>query len=433
MNIGSHSKYSVVFYIMRLFKRVFRMVRPNSLVLPVCLLFGCLFSDEDQELTQKQESVHHDTLLYQSPESGDITTENESSVSPVEEDPYKDFDSWCENPDKQMCECSAKDPIVCKEPKEQCGPDRTGMSQQCVRPRWSRNEGSWIYMCSQRWLNRREQKEQYKSLSIIVDSVCKEPSWAQELRSWGKENRMGEDPGKLCWRLRGGSEALSECLGGHFCQPDKLTRFLALVASRESSWNHTTTHELNFDLEANRASYGKAKKRGWYADNEHFYAAYRWGRGYGWFGQNASLSVFDWDPKAPPEILCRRPESTEIYLRKARRSFKKLWSRYRDDVERVYTLSDGKEVRVKGVTWYDVHRAVSTGKLDPEGIIPTKKGFLVRAKARKIDPFETVMFKMLGEEIPKDRQNEIADEIRQRIDQGLQVQDDRESEALYGG
>jgi hypothetical protein len=80
-----------------------------------------------------------------------------------------------------------------------------------------------------------------------------------------------------------------------------------------------------------------------------------------------------------------------------------------------------------------VHRAVSTGKLDPEGIIPTKKGFLVRAKARKIDPFETVMFKMLGEEIPKDRQNEIADEIRQRIDQGLQVQDDRESEALYGG
>lgn len=274
-----------------------------------------------------------------------------------------------------------------------------------------------MYQCFPRWLNRGEQRRQHQSLQVIVESLCKEPAWAQELREWGLANKMGGDPSKLCWRLKGGSQALKECLGGHFCQPEKLTRFLALVAGRESTWNHTTTHELNYDLEANRASYARAKKSGWYEDNPHFYASYRWSRGYGWYGQNAALSVFDWDPKAPPEILCRRPESTEIYLRKARRSFKKLWSRYRDDVERVYKLDNGEEVQVKGVTFYDVHRAVSSGKLEPEEKIPAKRGFVQRARARKLDPFETVMWEMLGEPIPRDRQNQVADEIRERIAQ----------------
>lgn len=359
-------------------------------------------------------------------ESAPEEVAEETTPTEIEpEDPYAEYEQWCEAIYKQTCECPGKDPITCEEPKEPCPADRTGKPQKCIRPGWSRREGSYVYVCDPGWLNRRQQAVKRENQRLIVESVCEWPTWAQELSAWGREHKYGDDPSKLCWHLPGGSEALKECRGKHFCQPDKLQKLLALVAARESTWNNNTSHELNFDIKANQASYAKARRKGWYEDNPHFNNGERWQRGYGWYGFNASLHVFYWDRAAPPEILCRPVESTEIYLRKARGSFRKLWAKYGDSNERTYKLDTGEEVKVKGVTWYDIHRAASTGKLEPENVIKTKKwskkhkkwmkvGFVSRARSKRIqlDPFETVMWEMLGEPIPRDRQNEIAEAIR---------------------
>ncbi len=332
--------------------------------------------------------------------------------------PYEGWEGWCEDLYK----------LVCDPEKDSCPLDRTGAAQDCRKPDWSRREGSNVYMCEPRWFTSSKQKAQRVAQGMIVGELCKWPAWAKDLSEWGSQNRMGSDPSKLCWRLRGGTKAQKACSSGHFCQPNKLHKLLRLVAARESTWNNTVSHILNPDVEANRKSYRKAKKAKRYKDNPHFLYRDRWERGYGWYGMNASLHVNLWDATAPPEILCRQVESTEAYLRKARRSFRKLWSKYGDTTRRTYELDTGKKVRVVGVTWYDVHRAASSGKLTPEKIIKTRRwskkkkkwrkfGFVSRARSKrvKLNPFETVMWEMLGKPIPRDTQNKVAESIRKKI------------------
>ena len=345
-------------------------------------------------------------------------------------DPYAEHDSWCEDLYKMNCECPARDPVVCKAPKEPCPLDRSGHVQECRRPGWAIREDSNAYQCMPKWLNRAQRQKQRESIRLIVGELCEPPRWAKDLSAWGKNRRMGTDPSKLCWHLPGRSKTLKQCMGKHFCQPDKLVKLLALVAFRESTMMHDTIHELNLDVEANRDAYAKAQKRGWYEGNPHFTDIHRWSQGYGWYGFNAALHVFYWDRKAPPEILCRQVESTEVYLRKARKAFQKLWGMYGDHTMRVYTLDTGEKVTVKGVTWYDLHRAASSGKLYPEKVIKTRRwskkkekwikvGFVSRARSKKVrlDPFETVMFEMLGKPIPRHKQNQVAEKIREQIRQ----------------
>lgn len=389
-------------------------------------------------------------MMMQGSEVGAVSQKLvEPQVPEPTTDPYEDHETWCEDLYKMSCECPARDPIVCKKPKEPCPPDRTGHVQECRRPGWSRREGSNAYQCEPKWLNRKQQRKQRLGQRVIVDAVCEWPRWAEDLSAWGRANRMGSDPSRLCWHLVGGSKALKQCRGKHFCQPDKLAKLLALVALRESTWMNDTIHERNPDIVANRDAYAKARKRGWYEGNPHFFDFERWSRGYGWYGFNAALHVFYWDSLAPPEILCRQVESTEVYLRKARGSFRKLWSMYGDHVKRVYELDTGEKVTVKGVTWYDIHRAASSGKLVPEKVIRTRRwnkkrekwikvGFVSRARAKKVklDPFETVMWEMLGKEILRDQQNEIAEEIRHQIHRYFDMQavnDGNYAETAFGG
>lgn len=391
----------------------------------IFVCFGC------ESATEPVPQLRPNLLVMQGPEVEDkeelaepVSVEDHQPANTPAVDPYVDYETWCEALDKRSCKCESKDPIVCEHPTEPCPDDRTGRAQQCIRPQWARRQGSYAYACYPRWLNPREQKKQRESQRLIVEAVCEEPGWAKELAKWGKENGYGDNPNKLCWHLKSTDPALKQCKSGHFCQPKKLAKYLALIAARESTWNNETTHELNRDVEANIGAYSKAKKRGWYAGSKHFYDAYRWSQGYGWYGQNAALHTFRWDPHAPPEILCRQVESTEAYLRNVRGSFKKLWKLYGDDAKRTYKLDTGEEVQVKGVTWYDVHRAASSGKLTPQDVIPAKTGFVQRARSKHIDldPFETVMWEMLGEEIPRDHQNEIAEEIRQHIREHFELQ-----------
>ncbi len=357
------------------------------------------------------------------PEEAPATAEEEPVSAPIA-DPYGEHETWCEGLYKMSCECPGRDKMHCEEPKEPCPADRTGRAQLCSRPYWARKAGSFNYTCRPPWLSTPQQKVRRESQAVIIENLCTPPTWWSDL----KRNHTDQDPDRYCWRLRAGSAALKECRSRHYCNPVKLAKLTAIVAGRESTWDNETTHESNYDIEANRNSYAKAKRKGWYAGSPHFHNVERWQVGYGWYGFNAALHVRLWDPMAPPEVLCRQVEGTETYLRKARGSFKKLWARYGDDVERTYTTDVGEVILVKGVTWYDIHRAASSGKLTPEEVIKTRKwskkkkawkpaGFVVRARGRKIklDPFETVMWEMLGEAIPIDRQNEIAQEIRESI------------------
>lgn len=346
-------------------------------------------------------------------------------------DPYEGYETWCEDIYKTACYCENSSEIVCddpidkdtKEPKA-CPSSRTGRSQICLRPHWARRQGIDHHECTPQWLGPKKQAAQRESLELIIASVCKLPSWAQDLSEWGQENGYGSDPGKLCWHLPGSSKALPICKSGHFCNPDKLSQFMRIPPAREVAWDNESAHELDRDKAANRASYSRMSKV--YEGSPHYTNADRWTQGYGWYGHNAALHTWIWDKNAPPEILCRQVESTEVHLRKLRGSFQKLYAKYGDSKKRTYTLDTGETVEVRGVTWYDLHRAASSGKLTYEQVIKTRKkikgewhktGFVSRARSKRvnIDPFETVMWEWLGARIPTETQNEVAERIRQKI------------------
>lgn len=334
-------------------------------------------------------------------------------------DPYKDWDQWCENIFKIECHCEDSSQTICdpidrktKESKP-CDRDRTGREQVCVRPHWARRQGINFHECRPRPLGHQSRKKRKTSQEIIVQEVCQQPKWAIDLEEWGKKNRYGNDVSKLCWHLPANSKALKDCKSGNYCDHKKLSKYLSIIAKRESTWDNETTHVLNRDQTANVAAYSKAKKGKWYEGSKFFGEFDRWSQGYGWYGHNAALNTFYWDTNAPPEILCRQVESTEVHLRKMRKAFNKLFKKYEDTTQDV-KLSNGESAKLIGVTWYDLHRATSSGKLTREDVIPVST-FVSRAKTAGLDPFETVNINWLGIPIPKENQNQIAEEIRQKV------------------
>jgi hypothetical protein len=274
------------------------------------------------------------------------------AVAPAR-DHYADWRTWAESPYKAEC---ASD--------EECKPDRTGDPTYC-RKRKGDMEGD-IGTCRPLWLTRGRQKIQRENQRLIVDAICKPPSWY-------KAERDAE--GKACWRFEW--RTAKECNARAWCNPEKLHRFLRIPAKRESTWNHKTDHRLNPDLLANIGSYRRMYHRGErspYQDNAHFFDGLsigkggeavfgrggklvprkycepmdrwdaepivgshenaadrncngvpdRWERGYGWYGLNASNFTFEWDPNAPPEVLAKRVPATVAVLRKAKSAWQKL-------------------------------------------------------------------------------------------------------------
>ena len=273
--------------------------------------------------------------------------------------PLAEWETWCETPitnNTPACESDAE-----------CGQDRTGRKSYCVRPQASKAErGEWK-ICMPRMLRRSQQRKQRKNLRKIVDDICP----------------VG-------------------------CSSDKLEKFLAIPAIRESTWNHTTDHHLKRDLEANYKSYERARKRGRYRDNPHFQEDYlRWSRGYGWYGANASNFTYAWDPNAPPEILCRRPESTEAFLRKLR----SVWVRM-PQVE----CADGEPMQP---TWANLHRIVwQLGRfcVDEDTSNFYRRRFAKRAEREGLDPDEVVTLEMLGRPVERKDQEAWADKVRARFE-----------------
>ncbi len=252
-----------------------------------------------------------------------------------------------------------------------CPKDRTGRPQVCVRPWWAKGDEARV--CRPRRLSRAQRRRNRAALREIVRHLCRP---------------------------------------GDGCSHKSLSRLLEIVALRESAFDNQVTHELNPDREANAASLTRALESGWYDGNQHLRDLSRWTVGYGWFGMNAPLFVREWDRYAPPEILCRQVESVEVYLRVARRAWRKLSKILPSEQE--VALDNGERVMVRGVTWYDIHRAVSTGKLGRPDTISSRR-FVRRARAVGLDPFATVKIEDLGRPIPKGRQGEVAEKIRSSV------------------
>jgi len=373
-----------------------------------------------------QAEIKNDDGSAETQETADVE-EPESVVTFVEEvsDPYAGWATWSEDPIKKSCGSD-----------DDCGLDRTGRKTFC-RKRKNALEGDSGH-CKPSWLNRRRQAIQQRNQQLIVDAICKPPAWwTPEVQCW-----------KFKWRTA------RECNRKHYCDPDKLARFLRIPAKRESTWDHQTDHRLDPDRIANRNSYKRMYKRGVYKGSPYFFEGLtlnkkgnpifnaralriywdpqneydqdgsgvpdRWEVGYGWYGLNAALFTYAFDNHAPPEILAKRVPSTLALLRRMRKSWRKLEGGVdcRDAEGNLYTvagMASGKQQRDykkdtwPKKTWWTLHRAVFGGDVCPieiKGHKRYRKNFINRARNKKIDldPDEEVTLEMLGKPVPRDQQ-----------------------------
>ena len=271
-------------------------------------------------------------------------------------------------------------------------------------------------------------------LRTIIEDRCYPPRWWR----WGQ----GHSVPKGCWQRRDRGERCPRQ-----CNPEKLQRFLRIVIKRESDWRMSKVHNLGPDVEAAPAAWLRHCATGTYKGNPHLGVckpcepgdpflkadpdidvfacrkvygqeqkwrpsmskgpAQNWSRwrAYGYYGQNAALWVMEWDSQAPPEILCRDVESTEIYMRRLRSSWKKM--------VRGVTCGDGKVFA--DPTWANLHTMTSSGKsLCSKRFYKNwvRKGFDQRAAKVKLDPDEVVALEMLGQPVPKGVQQDWADGLR---------------------
>jgi hypothetical protein len=289
-------------------------------------------------------------------------------------EPYAGYDRWCE----------AVEPAPCRSAKD-CRPAPDGKPQACVEPWWAAKRNRKLpkaereRVCASAWPRRAEQRWRRARLEAVVEHVCR----------------------------------------GAGCNARTLGAFMGAVAQRESTWRPWKTHRLNGDLRANRSTYAlKAKRYGHghvlerrkgaardiiagvslqRGGNPHYRDSQRW-QGYGLFGQNSALFVYLWDPKAPPEILCREVEATDTYLERARIAARKQHS--------------------LGVrpTWATVHAAIATGDVVPKPSAVER--FRPQARRAGIDPDEPVSARDFGEPLGADVPSRrlAAEILRTRID-----------------
>jgi hypothetical protein len=330
---------------------------------------------------------------------------------------YEGWKNWCEPVDYD---------VVCKGDDDCSGLNykAIGRSLQCVNPWWSKDED--LKICAPGYARRSERIWRYNRLRSIIGSA------------YFDESDHCVDDGrpvhKQHWRCQ-----------REWKRGELLTKFMWIPYKRETTGRPWKRHRLNPDLSANvQAWVRRADDYGWNVElvcdsgnrrcrkselaigdytpmdgvesNPHYGQRHRWQYGLGPYGQNAALYVENWDPMAPPEILCRELESTEAYLRNARVAVRKLASGVDCD-------GDGKKDHWdKQPTWSIVHGAASSGKLCP----PNTKGergmmerFRDRAERDGLDPDGIVTLETLGKPIDPGRQNEIAAEIYAIVNQKL--------------
>lgn len=367
----------------------------------VLVLVGCQSGSQSAEPAGTETVFHEPATLAAVEASSTVQQGTPRSLSVVKPDPYAGWETWCEPIDHHSKPCQTK-------------ADCSGYHSRCTIPRWARKAGTLdVKMCAARWPGPKEQRWRRARLRVIVDSLCQPPEWWDEKK---------DGNGKRCWRF--GWRRAKQCMARKWCNPVKLHRFLRIVALRESTWRPWKRHRLNPDIVAAKTAWSRrSRKYGWILDegkarrrvhdpNEHFLKRHRW-MGLGLYGQNAALWVTGWDAHAPPEILCREPESTETYLRRARSVWRKIRGGLDCDRDGKPDFWGSAQRYTPNVawrpSWADIHRGTSGGRLCPND---RPSSFIRRARTIKLDAQAPVEFAMLGRQVPKEGQQAWADATR---------------------
>lgn len=360
----------------------------------------------------------------------------------VSTDPYAQWDTWCEpldydTPCKTNDDCSDIQHV-------------SRRSLRCVHPYWAK-EAPDYKICAPGFSTRQERVWRKTRLREIVAQAyfdeaeqCSDWEW-RAVRS-RKGNVLSYE--RVFLNGRALHRQFWKCTQQQ-TKAEKLTRYLNTIYARETSRRPWKRHRL--DVEPNREAWlHEASVYGWkvelscrngkkrctraqtfvtnvYPDqsatrrNPHFPERWRWRYGLGAYGKNAAYGTQDWDPLAPPEILCLEVPGTEAYMRDVR------------DAVSTYTsarppVCGGKPFRGHAVdpstgeiiaapSWVDVHRVASQGRWCPQ---PSRdQNFRERAINNDLDPDELVTMEMLGKPLPKEEQNQIARKILRRLEKVL--------------
>lgn len=261
---------------------------------------------------------------------------------------------WCEPLDQPFC----RDASDCAD----------GM--RCVTPWWA-EANTEAKVCAMPWPTRDERRWRANRLRVVVDHLCK--------RSDG-------------------------------CEPNDLHGYLRVIALRESTWRPWKRGRLNPDLVAAGSAW--VKHRDEYAGNPAAADPERWSTGLGLYSAIPALWLRRWDVMAPPEVLCGEVEATEAHLRAARDQVRKIAGGIDCDGDghREFTGTS----REQSPSWYDVSRT-NSGKLCP-GSEEHQEVFAARAERVGLDPWAPVTVADLGQPIPTDVQDQVAAELRARMD-----------------
>jgi hypothetical protein len=222
--------------------------------------------------------------------------------------------------------------------------------------------------------------------------VCARPMPTRSERRW-RSSRLRVYVDHVCNRADG-------------CEPDDIHALFRVLALRESTWRPWKRHRLSVDLDAARAAW--ELHRDTYASNPAVADPDRW-TSVGLLGQNPAIWLRHWDTDAPPEVLCGEVEGPEVFRRVAIEAVRKIADGVQCDGETFTGTAKGG-----GPSWYDVSR-VNSGRLCP-GSGEHRDAFAARARRVGLDPWAPVSVADLGEPIPRDRQDEIAAEIRAKMD-----------------
>lgn len=246
----------------------------------------------------------------------------EGAASLSLEDPYDGWENWCEPHQDTLCQSDAD----CEGVEHP-----VNRKLRCVHS-W-RYKSSDVKICAAGYSSKTEREWRINRLRDLVGEYFDEDEHCKEGVGIGKQHWRCQRP----WRMA-----------------ETLTKFLRLVAMRETTYRPWKRHRLNPDQSANERAY--VRQAGRYgievktvcangkdrckndlkvissvtpADpdfNSHYKDMWRWQYGLGMYGEVAALHVASWDPMAPPEVLCREFPATEAYRRSMISNFKKLQS-----------------------------------------------------------------------------------------------------------
>lgn len=401
---------------MRFFKKMLKWLRSTNLdlVLTGCCsiaLFVFVFALSDSEIEELETSPQkpalelHQSSMVESPErKSKDEDDREETKAVIATNPYSGWGAWCE-------------PVIhesCKEDTDCIGVEHPSQNKlKCIRPWWSKSEDYRV--CAAGFSRKSEREWRYNRLREIVRQ-----NYFDESEHCKNDGRPIH---KEHWRCQ-----------AEWKKAEKLTKFLWLVYRRETSGRPWKRHRLEADASANKTSwYKQAHRYGWDIDttkwgdvkkveklsdqaNPYYPQMNRWKYGLGPYGHNAALFAAVWDVYAPPEILCREVEPTEVYLRRARKVVRDLEGGIDCDGDRKRDYWD------KNPTLAVVHRGASGGKLCPKNTASRKKheeNFRKRAERAGLDADEVWTSDMLGKPMDSETQNVQAAMIYDHLEQAF--------------